>query len=79
MASSLRDNIFRLLDDAGVESASYAHTAISSCESAAEIRGALGLNVVGSKNLLFSGKEKFFLVATHADARIRAKGFRSVT
>lgn len=79
MPAPLHASIIALLDRSGVPYVRHAHEPVSSCESSASIRSALGIHALGSKNLLFCGKGNFFLVATHADARVRAKGFRSIT
>lgn len=79
MPATLHASAIALLDESDVPYVRHAHEPVSSCESSAAIRAGLGIRALGSKNLLFSGKGNFFLVATHADARIRAKGFRSVT
>ena len=52
------------------------HEVSTSCEDSKELREKAGLEWLGSKNLMFHCKEKFYMIVTHADKRINAKRFK---
>ena len=69
-------NIINILEKNNIEYDEIDHEVSTSCEDSKELRAKAGLEWLGSKNLMFHCKEKFYMIVTHADKRINAKRFK---
>ncbi len=69
-------NIIRILRDLNIPFEEIEHPPVNSCEDSDKYRRQAGWEGVGSKNILFHAKGKFFLVVTTADKRIKARLFK---
>ena len=68
--------ILRMLDRLDIPYTLADHATTHSCEESAEVRSALGLSGLGSKNIVFHAKGNFYLVVTSATRMIRARNFK---
>ncbi len=69
-------NIKKILEENNIEYDEIEHEVSTSCEDSKELRENAWLEWLGSKNLVFHCKEKFYMIVTHADKRINAKRFK---
>lgn len=66
-------NIIRTLIHLNTSFEEMEHPAVTSCEDSTKYRSLAGWKGVGSKNILFHAKGRFYLVVTTADKRIKAQ------
>ena len=69
-------NIIKILEENNIQYDEIEHDISTSCEDSKRMREEAWLEWIGSKNLVFHCKEKFYIVVTHADKRINAKRFK---
>ncbi len=70
------ENIKQILNDLQINYDEITHEATTSCEHSAELREASWLSWVGSKNIVFHAKGKFYLVTTLWIKDIKARKFK---
>ena len=70
------ERILSILDTDGIAYNLIEHPESHSCEESKEFRDAAGLTGVGSKNIVFHAKGKFYLVTTIAEKSIKARNFK---
>lgn len=70
------NNIHQLLETYGIEFDEVSHEPSTSCEHSKELRMKAWLEWVGSKNIIFHAKWKFYLVTTLWDTDIKARKFK---
>jgi len=69
-------NIISILDSLNIEYKEIEHPEVKTCEDSAKYRAQKGLSGIGSKNILFHAKGKFYLVVTMATTEIKARKFK---
>lgn len=71
------ENIKKILEKNAISYQEIAHEESQSCDHSKEMRRAAGIEWVGSKNIVFHAKGKFYLVTTLGDKDIKARNFKS--
>jgi len=69
-------NIISILNSLNITYKEIEHPEVKTCEDSAKYRAQKGLNGIGSKNILFHAKGKFYLVVTIATTEIKARRFK---
>ncbi len=73
----LYENIKKILVTLDISYQEINHEASTSCEHSKELREKQWLEWVGSKNIVFHAKGKYYLVTTLGDKDIKARNFKS--
>ena len=68
--------IIDILKEKSISYQEISHEVSTSCEHSAELRASVGLEWVGSKNIVFHAKGKFYLVTTLGTKDIKARKFK---
>ncbi len=76
MPQQLYENIVNILKNLTIPYKEIDHEASTSCEHSKELRKKEWLEWVGSKNIVFHAKGKFYLVTTLGDKDIKARNFK---
>ncbi|MDD2566105.1 MAG: YbaK/EbsC family protein [Candidatus Gracilibacteria bacterium] len=69
-------NIKNILENLNITFNEIEHLESHSCNDSKKYRSELGLNGLGSKNIVFHCKGNFYLVTTHGDKSIKARNFK---
>ena len=69
-------NILEILRTLNISFEEIDHPPVTSCADSAKYRTEYGWTGIGSKNILFHAKGKFYLVVTTADKEIKARIFK---
>ena len=69
-------NIINILNGLNVSFEEIEHPPVMTCNDSARYRAEYGWNGVGSKNILFHAKARFYLVVTKAEKEIKARRFK---
>lgn len=69
-------SILHLINNLNIPFKEINHEASTSCEHSKSLRKAQGLVWIGSKNIVFHAKGKFYLVTTLGDKNIKARNFK---
>lgn len=70
------ENIKNILKNLDITFDEIDHEASTSCEHSRELRSQAGLEGIGSKNIVFHAKGKFYFVTTLGDKDIKARKFK---
>ncbi|RLB08876.1 MAG: hypothetical protein DRG39_08270 [Deltaproteobacteria bacterium] len=70
------ENIKNILNKLGIPFDEMEHPPVKTCDDSAKYRGEHGWKGIGSKNILFHAKAKFYLVVTTAEKEIKARRFK---
>jgi len=70
------ENILKILEGMGIPYEEMEHPPVKTCEDSLKYRSEYGWNGIGSKNILFHAKGKFYLVVTTAEKEIKARRFK---
>lgn len=70
------ENILNILKKWNFSYDEISHEATTSCEHSSEMRKKAGLEWIGSKNIIFHAKWKFYLVTTIGTKDIKARKFK---
>jgi Ala-tRNA(Pro) deacylase len=71
------ENIKNILEELALPYKEIEHIASTSCEHSKELREKQWLEWIGSKNIVFHAKGKYYLVTTLGDKDIKARNFKS--
>lgn len=70
------ENIIKILNTLDIPFEQMEHPPVRTCEDSARYRDEHGWKGVGSKNILFHAKGRFYLVVTKAEKEIKARRFK---
>ncbi len=70
------NNIIAILNALNISYVEIEHPEVKTCEDSVRYRKEKGLTGIGSKNILFHAKGKFYLVVTMANKEIKARRFK---
>lgn len=70
------ENIIRILEKQAISYEEMEHPPVVTCKDSARYRAEHGWNGLGSKNILFHAKGRFYLVVTTAEKEIKARKFK---
>ncbi|MDD2486755.1 MAG: YbaK/EbsC family protein [Candidatus Gracilibacteria bacterium] len=73
---SLYDNIIDILKGLGIKYQEINHEESHSCEQSKKFRDEAGLDGLGSKNIVFHAKGRFYILTTYGDKQIKARNFK---
>lgn len=72
----LYETIIQTLKNLSISYQEIDHEASTSCDHSKDLRKNQGLEGIGSKNIVFHAKGKFYLVTTLGDKDIKARNFK---
>lgn len=70
------ENILRILSELNITFQEITHSESHSCDESKDMRASAWMHGIGSKNLIFHAKGRFYLVTTTGDKQIRARNFK---
>ncbi len=70
------ENILRILRELNISYEQIDHPPVRTCENSMKYRKEHGWEGVGSKNIIFHAKERFYLVVTTSEKEVKARRFK---